>query len=342
MSAGSTTGPPVGILGAGSWGTALAVHLASSGHPVVLRGRSRSLMTTIAAERRNPVYLPGVEIPPGVEATVEIRQLAACSTVIVVVPSHGFRAAVRELFAGRSQQEPMILVSGTKGIEAATLARMTEVAAEEAAAARREVALAVVSWPTFAEELVAGSPTAAVVASSEPAVAVALQEKLSRRNLRLYSTADVVGVELGGAVKNVIAIAAGVVAGLGLGHNTLAALITRGLSEMTRLGVACGGSASTFSGLAGLGDLVLTCTGALSRNRRTGEALARGATLAEIERGHPTIAEGVRNSQTVLALARRRGIEMPITEQMELLLYHGKEPRRALGDLMSRELRAES
>jgi glycerol-3-phosphate dehydrogenase (NAD(P)+) len=335
-------GPPIGVLGAGAWGTALAVHLASSGHAVILRGRSGSLMATIAAERRNPIYLAGVEIPSGVEVTADIGRLADCSTILVVVPSHGFRAAVRSLFAARSERSPLVLVSGTKGIEGETLARMSEVAYDEAAAARQEVELAVLSGPTFAEELVAGSPTAAVVASSEAPVAIALQEVLSRRNLRLYSTSDVVGVELGGAVKNVIAIAAGVVAGLGLGHNALAALITRGLSEMTRLGIACGGRASTFSGLAGLGDLVLTTTGGLSRNRRTGEALARGATLDQIEGGQPAIAEGVRNSRTVLALARRRGVEMPITEQMELLLYHGKEPRRAVEDLMSRELKAES
>jgi glycerol-3-phosphate dehydrogenase (NAD(P)+) len=333
---------PIGVVGAGTWGTALAIHLASSGHRVILRGRSASLMAAIAADRRNPVYLSGVEIPPEVEPTADIGRVAACATVLVVVPSHGFRVAVRELLAARSAGAPLVLVSGTKGIESDTLARMSEVALDEAAAARQEVAVAVLSGPSFAEEMVAGSPTAAVVASSEAGVAIALQEALSRRNLRLYSTADVVGVELGGAVKNVIAIAAGVAAGLGLGHNTLAALITRGLSEMTRLGVACGGSASTFSGLAGLGDLVLTCTGGLSRNRRTGEALAQGMSLDEIERGQPTIAEGVRNSRTVLALARRRGIEMPITEQMELVLYHGKEPRRAVLDLMSRELKAES
>jgi glycerol-3-phosphate dehydrogenase (NAD(P)+) len=338
-----TDGPaPIGILGAGTWGTALAVHLASSGRDVVLRGRSERLMAAIAAERRNPTYLPRVEIPRGVEATADIHRLAHCRTVIVVVPSHGFRAAVRELFAARADGEPLVLVSGTKGIEDATLERMTEVARAEAAAARLEVALAVVSGPSFAAELAAGSPTAAVVASTDARVALTLQDLLSRRNLRLYSTADVVGVELGGAVKNVIGIAAGVVAGLGLGHNTLAALITRGLHEMTRLGVACGGRAATFSGLAGLGDLVLTCTGALSRNRSTGEALARGAKLADIERAHPTVAEGVRNSRNVLELARRKGVEMPITEQMELLLYHGKEPRRAVEDLMARELKAES
>jgi glycerol-3-phosphate dehydrogenase (NAD(P)+) len=335
--------PPIGVLGAGSWGTALAVHLAKSGHRVVLRGRSAALMATLAAERRNPTYLPALPIPPEVEPTADVEALSSCATVIVVVPSHGFRAAVRELLAARGAGAgELVLVSGTKGIEGETLQRMSEVSAEEARRAGVELAFATVSGPSFAEELAAGSPTAAVVAAEDGRVAVALQEAMSRRNLRLYSTADVVGVELGGAVKNVIAIAAGVVSGLGLGHNTLAALITRGLSEMSRLGVACGGQAGTFSGLAGLGDLVLTCTGALSRNRRAGEAVARGRTVAEIEGGQPTVAEGLRNARTVLALARRRGVEMPITEQMELVLYHGKEAGAAVVDLMARELKAES
>jgi glycerol-3-phosphate dehydrogenase (NAD(P)+) len=334
-------GSAIGILGAGSWGTALAVHLARAGKSVVLRGRSDSLMRAIAKKRYNATYLPNVEVPREVEATADIRRVAACPTVLVVVPSHGFRAAVRELLAARSVRRPLVVVSGTKGIEAETLARMSQVAADEAKSSRHAIELAVLSGPSFAEELAMGSPTAAVVASADMRLAVALQESLSGNNLRLYSSDDLVGVELGGAVKNVIAIAAGVVSGLGLGHNTLAALITRGLHEMSRLGVVCGGSAATFSGLAGLGDLVLSCTGSLSRNRRAGESLAHGVTAAEIERGQPTVAEGVRNARTVMALARRRGVEMPICEQMELLLYHGKEPRRAVEDLMSRELKAE-
>ncbi|HEX2465605.1 MAG TPA: NAD(P)H-dependent glycerol-3-phosphate dehydrogenase, partial [Thermoanaerobaculia bacterium] len=267
-------GTAIGILGAGSWGTALAVHLAQTGRSVVLRGRSDSLMRAIAKKRHNPTYLPNVEVPREVEATADIRRVAGCPTVLVVVPSHGFRAAVRELFAARSARRSLVLVSGTKGIEAETLARMSQVVAEEAKSSRTRVEFAAVSGPSFAEELALGSPTAAVVASTDARLAVTLQEALSGRNLRLYTSADLTGVELAGAIKNVIAIAAGVVTGLGLGHNTLAALITRGLHEMSRLGVACGGNAGTFSGLAGLGDLVLTCTGSLSRNRRAGEALA--------------------------------------------------------------------
>jgi glycerol-3-phosphate dehydrogenase (NAD(P)+) len=331
----------IGVLGAGAWGTALAVHLARCGRSVILRGRSESLMRAIAKQRRNQTYLPDVEVPIEVEATADIRRVAACHTVLVVVPSHGFRAAVRELFGARSGRRPLVLVSAAKGVEAETLARMSQVAAQEAKGARQAVELAAVSGPSFAEELAAGSPTAAVVASTDAALAVSLQETLSGRNLRLYSSRDLVGVELAGAVKNVIAIAAGVVSGLGLGHNTLAALVTRGLHEMSRLGVACGGDAGTFSGLAGLGDLVLTCTGSLSRNRRAGEALAQGITAAQIERGQPTVAEGVRNARSVMALARKIGVEMPICEQMELLLYHGKEPRRAVEELMSRELKSE-
>jgi glycerol-3-phosphate dehydrogenase (NAD(P)+) len=333
---------PIGVLGAGSWGTAVAVHLARCGRSVVLCGRSDSLMRTIAKKRRNPTYLPAVEIPREVEATFDMRRLAACSVVVVAVPSHGYRTAVRELFAARAgKRSSVIVVSATKGIEAETLARMTEVTAGESRSSRQKVELAVLSGPTFAEELAGGSPTAAVIAASDARLAKALQGVLSGQNLRLYSSTDVVGVELGGAVKNVIAIASGVVSGLGLGHNTVAALITRGLSEMGRLGVACGGDAATFAGLAGLGDLVLTCTGALSRNRRAGESLAHGITSAQIERSFPTVAEGLRNAKTVVALARRLGVEMPICEQMELVLYHGKEPRRAVDDLMSRELKAE-
>ena len=333
---------PIGVLGAGSWGTALAVHLARCGRSVVLCGRSDSLMRTIAKKRRNPTYLAAVEVPREVEATGDMRRLAACAVVVVAVPSHGYRTAVRELLAARAgKRSAVLVVSGTKGIEAETLARMTEVTAGEAKSSRQKVELAALSGPTFAEELAAGSPTAAVIAASDPRLAKALQGALSGQSLRLYSSTDVVGVELGGAIKNVIAIAAGVVSGLGLGHNTVAALVTRGLSEMSRLGVACGGDAVTFAGLAGLGDLVLTCTGSLSRNRRAGESLAQGVKTAEIERGQPTVAEGVRNARTVMALARRRGVEMPICEQMELVLYHGKEPRRAVDDLMSRELKAE-
>jgi glycerol-3-phosphate dehydrogenase (NAD(P)+) len=331
----------VGVLGSGSWGTALAVHLARSGARVLLWARSPELAATLSETRRNEHYLPGVDLPAEIEVVHDLQHVAPCRTVLVAVPSHGFRSVVHGLFAVGGHHE-LAVVSATKGIEGESLARMSEVTFEEAVRARRRATFAIVSGPTFAEELVAGSPTAAVVASENTALSRSLQGTLSVGNLRLYSTTDVVGVELGGAVKNVIAIAAGVVHGLGFGHNTSAALITRGLHEMTRLGVANGGRARTFSGLAGLGDLVLTCTGSLSRNRRTGEALAAGRKLGEIEAEMGMVAEGVRNSRTVLALSRRRGVEMPIVEQMERVLYEGLAPDAAVASLMARDLKSET
>ena len=255
-------GTAIGILGAGSWGTALAVHLAQTGRSVVLRGRSDSLMRAIAKKRHNPTYLPNVEIPREVEATADIRRVAGCPTVLVVVPSHGFRAAVRELFA-RALGAPLagagVGHQGDRGRDAGAHepggGRGGEVVAP-AHRVRRGVGPHVRGGARARQSDRGGGGV-----ERHASWRSTLQEALSGRNLRLYSSADLAGVELAGAVKNVIAIAAGVVTGLGLGHNTLAALITRGLHEMSRLGVACGGNAGTFSGLAGLGDLVLTCTG---------------------------------------------------------------------------------
>jgi len=334
---------PIGILGAGSWGTALAVHFAAlGGHPVRLWSRRKELAGSLARERVNADYLPGVELPPEVEVTADLEALVDCSPVVVVVPSHGFRDLVRQFLRSVPEGTTLDLVSATKGIETETGARMSQVAFEEGMAADRDVRFAVLSGPTFAAELARGMPSAAVVASEESDLAGRLRERLASPRLRLYSSSDVVGVELGGTSKNVIAIAAGVLTGLGLGHNTLAALITRGLHEVTRLGIACGGQARTFAGLAGLGDLVLTCTGGLSRNRRTGIELARGKTLAEIQAETHMVAEGIRNSLSIQRLARERGVEMPITEQMVDVLYHDKSPQKALDDLMSRELKEEA
>lgn len=332
----------IGILGAGSWGTALAVQSARSGHRVRLWTRRPELADELARERRNETYLPGVDLPRTVEPTADLEALVACSLVLVVVPSHGFRrvlaAFLDRLPAGRGAD----LISATKGIETESLARMSQVVAEECARTGRAGRFAVLSGPSFAVELAAGVPTAAVVASQHLQLAREVQEALSGPNLRLYSSDDVVGVELGGTAKNPVAIAAGVVAGLGMGHNTLAALITRGLHEITRLGVAYGGHPRTFSGLAGLGDLVLTCTGGLSRNRRTGLLLAQGRSLDEISRGTPMVAEGIRNCVALDRLSRQRKIEMPINEQMVEILYEGKSPERAVRDLMTRELKAEA
>jgi glycerol-3-phosphate dehydrogenase (NAD(P)+) len=333
---------PCGILGGGAWGTALAVHIARMGAPVRLWMRDAGAARRTAAERVNRAYLPDAVLPDSVEVTAELAALAACDLVLVVVPSHGLREIARRFLAARGAGEPVVLLSGTKGIESDTLRRMTEVLSEESRAAGVDARCAVLSGPTFAAELAAGMPSAAVVAADDGGLAAALCGRLASESFRLYSSTDVVGVELGGATKNVIAVGAGLLAGLGLGHNTLAALITRGLHELARLGVACGGRWPTFAGLAGLGDLVLTCTGAQSRNRQAGIAIARGATLAELLDGRGTVAEGVRNARAIARLAAARGVEMPITEQMNAVLYEGKPSGDALRELMTRDLKVEA
>lgn len=332
----------IGILGAGSFGTALAVCFAGvGGHPVRLWARDPELVERMRRERSNARYLPGVDLPPGLEPTSDAASLADCEFVVVAAPSHGFRAVLRQYLAVHPAG-PLQLISATKGIEPETLARMGQVAAEEGEAAGREVRYAVLSGPTFAAELARNVPSAAVIASEDARFATEVRECLATPLLRLYSSSDVVGVELGGATKNVIAIAAGTLSGLGLGQNTLAALITRGLHEITRLGVAWGGQPLTFAGLAGLGDLVLTCTGGLSRNRKIGLDLAAGRSLEEIKEETHMVAEGVRNSVAIASLASQRGVEMPITQQMVAVLYQGKDPRRALEELMTRELKSET
>ncbi len=342
----------IAVLGAGAWGTALAMHAARAGMPVLLWARSAEFGARLASERVNERYLPGVELPAEVRVTWDLRQAAASGTVLVVVPSHGFRAVVRSFLSVRASLEDaarlperVTLVSAAKGIESdhqGRFRRMSDVCAEEAASAGVDIDFAAISGPSFAAELAAELPTACVVASEDAGVAERLQAELSRGALRLYTSTDVVGVEIGGAAKNVIAIAAGVLDGLGYGSNTRAALITRGLHEMMRLGLACGGRAATFAGLGGLGDLVLTCTGGLSRNRNTGVELGRGRTLEEIETGRAGVAEGVRNSLALLELASDRQVELPITEQMVEILYRDKRPAAAVRDLMGRELKVES
>jgi glycerol-3-phosphate dehydrogenase (NAD(P)+) len=332
----------IGILGAGSWGTAIAVHLAGpGGHPVKLWARDGELVARMAADRVNEEYLPGTVLPELLTPISEMADLLDSEIVFVVVPSHGFRAVLARFLEVWPAGRPLIAVSGTKGIEPETLLRMSEVTKQEAEKTGHTVRFAVLAGPSFAAELALARPTAAVIAAEDAAVATDLQEALSTPTLRLYSTADVTGVELCGATKNVIAIAAGVVAGLELGYNTLAALITRGLHEITRLGVACDGDPRTFPGLAGLGDLVLTCTGGLSRNRKAGLDLAAGRTLAEIT-GGSMVAEGIRNSSAIAHLAAQLGVEMPITQQMVALIYEGKNPKRAVMDLMTRGLKAEA
>ncbi|HET7292661.1 MAG TPA: NAD(P)H-dependent glycerol-3-phosphate dehydrogenase [Vicinamibacteria bacterium] len=332
----------IAVLGGGSWGTALAVHLARARHGVRIWLRDADVAEQIARERENKAYLPGVAVPAEVEPTTAVADaLGSAELVVMVIPSQFCREVYRSL---RAHLPPGVgLVSATKGIETATLRRMTEVASEEAPGHP----LAVLSGPSFALEVAHGQPTAVVVASRDAAFAEALQRAVSTPSFRAYASDDVVGAELAGALKNVIAIAAGIVDGLGMGHNTVAALITRGLAEIARLGVARGGRADTFSGLAGLGDLVLTCTGGLSRNRRLGQALGRGRSLAEATAalrdatGHAMVAEGVPTTLAAAALAAEAGVEMPIVAAMKEVLHEGRAPRDAVLQLMSRSLKRE-
>jgi len=333
---------PIGILGAGSFGTALAIHAVRAGHPVRLWVRRPDAAERLRTARENATYLPGVELPGALEVVESLERLADAEPLVVAVPSHGYRDVLASFLAARRSREPLTVVSATKGIEAESLARMSRVSTEEAERVGVLCRFAVLSGPTFAAELARGAPSAAVIASADDGAAAALCETLASPTLRLYSSADVTGVELAGTAKNVIAIAAGVVAGLGLGHNTLAALITRGLHEMTRLVLAYGGEAETLRGLAGLGDLVLTCTGGLSRNRRTGLELAQGRTLETILGETTEVAEGIRNSRAVARLAAEAGVEMPITEQMVAVLYEGKGARQAVHELMTRDLKREA
>ncbi len=332
----------VGVLGAGSWGTALAIQLARSGLEIDLWARNPTLAEQLRETGRNEVYLPDALFPDGLRVTDSLEQLVGSDALLMVIPSHGYRAVMRDLLEVWPTEKDLIVVSATKGIETETLARMSGVTSEEAENAGCRLRYAVLSGPTFATELAAAVPSAAVIASEDEALAAELREAFSDWNFRLYSSSDVVGVELGGAGKNVVAIASGVVTGVGLGHNTTAALITRGLHEISRLGVVCGGDLQTFSGLAGLGDLVLTCTGGLSRNRHTGLELAAGKSLETIEAETSMVAEGVRNSLAISRLAHQEGIEMPITEQMRQVIYEGKEPELAVAELMMRERKAEA
>lgn len=324
----------VSVVGGGAWGTALASHCVRAELPVRMWVREPEVATAINERHENPVFLPEVELPGELRAACDLGEaLEGAEMVLVVVPSEHSRRIYREM-------RPLlpaaaILVSATKGLEKDTLQRMSEVVLEEAPAHP----VAVLSGPSFALEVARALPTAVVAASHDHAVAESIQQTLSSASFRVYSSEDVVGVELAGALKNVIAIAAGIVDGLGYGHNTLAGLITRGLAEISRLAGALGGRPETLAGLAGLGDLVLTCTGELSRNRRVGQRLGRGLSLAEASAG--LVAEGVRTTLVACALAQREAIEMPIARQMKAVLYEGKTPRAALEELMLRTLKRE-
>jgi glycerol-3-phosphate dehydrogenase (NAD(P)+) len=314
------------------------VHLARTGHDVRLWGRDAALVAAMAASRENAAYLPGVPLDSLVIPTTSMdAALPGASIVVIAVPSHGLRTTLRHAVPRLPHGAP--IVSTVKGLEQGTLFRMSQVIADEAGSAWPIVAL---SGPTFAREIAAALPSAVSVASTDSVAAELVQAEFRSPAVRLYVTDDVVGVEMGGALKNVIAIAAGLVESLGLGHNAMAALVTRGLAEMSRLAIALGGRRETLAGLSGLGDLVLTCTGDLSRNRQVGIELGRGVSLDTILGGMRMVAEGVRTAQSALALGARHGVELPIIAQMHEVLDAGKSPRAALGDLMLRPQKAES
>jgi glycerol-3-phosphate dehydrogenase (NAD(P)+) len=329
----------IAVIGAGAWGTALAIHAARAGHAPRLWVFEPELLALIRETRENPWYLPGVILPDAVAAGGSLAEAAAgAGTVIVAVPSHVVRRVARDL--GPHLRAGVRLLSAAKGIEEERFARPSEILAEVLPAAHR-AGIAVLSGPTFALEVAQGRPTAAVLAAPDVALAKSLQHALATPAFRLYTQTDVTGVELGGALKNVMAIAAGISDGLDLGANARAALLTRGLAEMTRLGVALGARASTFAGLAGIGDLILTCTGQLSRNRRLGLALAAGTSLTEWQAGTRSVAEGVLTARAALALARKVGVATPIAAEVGAVLFEGKPPREALAALLSREVRPE-
>lgn len=304
-----------------------------------LWARRAELADALSKRRVNTDYLDGFELPQQLEITSDLAQAVEGAEIVLgVVPSEHARVIYKSALPHLLPEAA--IVSATKGLDFPALERMTQMIAS-VVAERFPARVAALSGPSFAREAARGDPTAVVVASEDEALAAEIQEELAGPTFRLYTNTDVTGVELGGAVKNVIAIAAGVCVGLGLGHNSVAALITRGLAELTRLGCALGGRRETLSGLAGLGDLVLTCTGALSRNRSVGVALGQGRGLAEIQSSMRMVAEGVRTTAATVELARRHQIEMPITGQMQAVLYEGRPPRDAIRELMERRLKTE-
>jgi glycerol-3-phosphate dehydrogenase (NAD(P)+) len=323
------------LIGGGSWGTALAAHFGRRGLAVRLWAREPEIVESIARARRNAWYLTDVEVPASVRATADLAEaLDGAALVVVAVPSEFVGAVMKGM--GRLPSGVPI-VSATKGLDPERHVRMTELIADRCPGAP----VAALSGPTFAREVAFGLPTACVVASRDEALARRLQAELGSREFRLYTNADVVGVEVGGALKNVIAIATGIADGLELGQNARAALITRGLAEITRLGIALGAAPATLAGLAGLGDLVLTCTGGLSRNRALGMALAQGRTQAALEGETRMIAEGARTARSALVLAERHGVSLPICAEVGEVLFAGKPPADALATLLGRAMRPE-
>jgi glycerol-3-phosphate dehydrogenase (NAD(P)+) len=326
------------VIGGGSWGTALARHAARGGREVRLWFHDAALEAAARGCRENPTYLPGKTFPSSLRTSADLEEVVGgADGVILAVPSHHLRGVVRA--CGERLQSAMPILIATKGLEADTLRRMSEVVREEVGGDGDRIA--VLSGPSFAAEVAGGHPTAVVVAAGDESVARAVQRDLSHGNLRIYRNADLIGVEVGGALKNVVAIAAGILEGLGYGTNTAAALLTRGLHEITRLAVALGGERSTLAGLAGMGDLIVTCTGRLSRNRHVGVELGAGRPLDEILAGMKMVAEGVRTARGAVALARRERVELPIAERVAAVLFDGLAPREAVRDLLARDPKEE-
>lgn len=325
------------VVGAGAWGTALADLLARNGHQTTLWAREADVVASINETHENARFLFGAALAPSLRASTDLpRAVDGAELVVMAAPSHVLRAVTRT--AAPAVGRDAVAVVASKGIEQESLEIMTELVGHELAG-REVVAL---SGPSFAMEVAKRQPTAVVAASDSDAAAQRVQRAFSSPEFRVYTSDDVTGVELGGALKNVMAVATGIVEGLGLGHNSRAALITRGLAEMTRLGLSLGAQPATFAGLAGLGDLVLTCTGALSRNRAVGVEIGEGKTLEHILASRETVAEGVLNTRSAAALAARQGVEMPIVAAVHRVLFEGQAPRDAITALMTRELRPES
>ena len=330
----------IAVIGAGNWGTGLAIMAARAGHVVSVWSRNSAVVASINTDHTNSVYLLGGSIPETVRATESIGEaLTGAELVILAAPSHATRQILESMVTLLSPRS--IIVSATKGIESETGKRMSQVVADVTSKSFA-TPFVCLSGPSFAKEVIEKHPTAIVAASEDPAAARAVQSALSFENLRIYTNDDLVGTELGGSVKNVMAIAAGMAAGLGFGANSVAALITRGLAEMTRLALREGAKLETMMGLAGLGDLVLTCTGSLSRNRFVGQELGKGRSLEEIAAEMNEVAEGIKTTLAVKTLADRLGVEMPITNEVHAVLYEGKPARDAVQGLMRRPLRVEA
>ncbi len=329
----------VAVIGGGAWGTALADLLARKGEQVTLWAREAEVVDSVNREHRNEMFLPGASLAPALRAEGDIAAaIRGVETVVSVAPSHAVRPVMAEAAKTLDRSRPLV-VSASKGLDPERLERPSCVLAEVLSPG---TPVAVLSGPSFAWEVFSQQPTAVVAAATDHAVAQRTQRVFSTSYFRVYSHTDVVGVELAGALKNVIALAAGILEGLGLGFNARAALITRGLAEITRLGVTLGAQPMTFAGLAGMGDLILTATGTLSRNRTLGVALGQGQTLQQALAGKAAVVEGVNTTRTAVALGERHGVEMPIAREVANVLFQNKPPRQAVSDLMERELKAET